>query len=99
MENKNAKNAADGPANSEFELTQFAAYEVVDKVETGWLLDNGLLCIGAGPDHGLGWVTYTDPNAIRFARQQDAEAFTRVLRGVGFNALAAEVKPVEHQWG
>lgn len=67
-------------------------------VETGWLLDDGVLCIGGAPNHGLALVTYDAACAIRFARKQDAEAFARVLYGIGFNALAATVKAVEHQW-
>lgn len=74
--------------------------EDLDKArsETGWLLDDGVLCVGAGCNHGLALVTYSDPAAIRFARKQDAEAFARVLQGIGFNALAANVKAVEHQF-
>ena len=61
-------------------------------VETGWLLDDGHLCIGRA-HHGLGlsMVTYTDPTAIRFARQQDAENMKA--------ALSLRGSPVEHQWG
>jgi hypothetical protein len=66
--------------------------------ETGWLLDDGILCVGGAPDYGLSLVNYHDASAIRFVRKQDAEAFARVLQGIGFNALAASTKAVEHSW-
>ena len=66
-------------------------------METGWLLDDGSLCIGASP-HGLTMLAYTSPSAIRFARWEDAERFRRTMPALGMPLTAANVKAIEHAW-
>jgi len=75
--------------------------ETAVQSEYGWLLDNGLLCIGLGSCSMVDWVTYTDENAIRFARAQDAVNMRSALRGVnmGISMMMDRCKPVEHAWG
>lgn len=69
------------------------------KVETGWLLDDGLLCLGATPS-GFRMVTYTDPAALRFARKKDAENIRLSLVAIGMRrADANKMTPREHSWG
>jgi hypothetical protein len=65
--------------------------------EVGWLLDDSRLCLGFTCG-SLGFVTYTDPNAIRFARAQDAENMKKAL-AMRESYMVRNVKPVEHQWG
>lgn len=67
-------------------------------VETGWLLDDGHLCLGLERG-GINLVCYTDENAIRFAREQDAVTMRRVLSGIGYKPFTDKLKPVEHSWG
>lgn len=68
-------------------------------IETGWLLDDGMLCVGATPA-GFRMVAYTDPDAIRFARKEDAARFRLALVGIGMRKYAANrMKPVDHSWG
>lgn len=66
-------------------------------METGWLLDNGKLCIGAGC-RGLILCPYTDQRAIRFARGEDAERMRYVLSRIGLVLTARHVQAVEHRW-
>ena len=66
-------------------------------METGWLLDDGQLCIG-GSWHGFTMCTYSDERAIRFAREEDAERMRNVLRALGSPLTAAHVHPVELAW-
>ena len=70
-----------------------------EEVEIGWLLDDGLLCIGLGCNQTLALVTYTNPNAIRFARKCDAEAMIVALKSLGLKITADRLKAVEHSWG
>jgi hypothetical protein len=66
-------------------------------VEIGWLLDDGSMCLGLGP-FGLFMVTYTNPNAIRFARELDAiNMRTALAESLPMTMRAC--KPVEHAWG
>jgi hypothetical protein len=68
-------------------------------METGWLLDDGLLCVGATLC-GFRMVTYTSPDALRFSRKEDAERFRIALVGIGMRrADANKMKPIDHQWG
>lgn len=68
-------------------------------VETGWLIENGPLCLGY--DRSClkpAWVTFIDPSAIRFSRMIDGLNFITVLKAFG-NAKAFENTTVsEHQW-
>lgn len=66
-------------------------------MENGWLLDDGLLCLGARFG-GFKLVTYTDSSAIRFARKVDAEAAIIGLKSLGY-AHAHRFMAVEHAWG
>ncbi len=70
------------------------------QVECGWLLDDGLLCIGVGRRGNLDFVTYTSPCAIRFPRKIDALLFRQVISGTfKLDAMFNSCHPVEHQWG
>jgi hypothetical protein len=45
-------------------------------------------------------VTYTSPDALRFARKEDAERFRIAMVGIGMRrADANKMKPIDHQWG
>jgi len=67
-------------------------------VETGWLLDDGLLCVGTNA-HGFAMVTYTDPAALRFAREWDAENFRHALLRLHLSTITYDrIRPVDHQW-
>jgi hypothetical protein len=71
-------------------------------VVVGWLLDEGKLCVGGSRCGGFDWVTYTDPNAIRFATKRDAETMRFALGsepGGKYSVMSQRAKPVEHQWG
>jgi len=60
--------------------------------ETGWLVEDeyGKLCIGMECNK-IKWVTFTNPDAIRFARKRDAENAITLWKLNG-NAR-------EHSWG
>lgn len=67
--------------------------------ETGWLLDDGNLCVGASwCTNGFVMVTYTDSQAIRFAREEDVSNFRHALLGLQFKEMIFKCKPVEHSW-
>lgn len=66
-------------------------------MEIGWLLDDGLLCLGACFG-GFKLVTYTDVSAIRFARKIDAESAIVGLKCLGF-AHSHKFTAIEHGWG
>lgn len=66
-------------------------------MEIGWLLDDGCLCVGGGR-LGFGMVTYGSPDAIRFARREDAETVRLTLANIGMPLTASHVRPVEHVW-
>lgn len=69
-------------------------------VETGWLIDDGSLCMGTCRNRPA-MVAYTDPRAVRFARKEDAEAMIPIL--VYLLGLQLDGKKwftaVEHSWG
>lgn len=69
----------------------------MDGVEEGWLLDDGILCLGLTSSGQYGFVTYTDHTAIRFARKEDAERMKQGL--MNLTRLAYYAKPVDHSWG
>ena len=72
---------------------------VESTVETGWLLDDGLLCVGTC-DAGFGMVAYTDSAALRFAREWDAENFRHGLIRLHLRSITYDrVRPRDHQWG
>ena len=60
--------------------------------KTGWLIEDeyGKLCIGMECNK-IKWVTFTNPDAIRFARKRDAENAITLWKLNG-NAR-------EHSWG
>lgn len=63
-------------------------------METGWLIERGQVCVGVACRYRLAWVAFTDENAIRFARKQDAEAMLKALGGdLGHCTVS------EHSWG
>jgi len=64
--------------------------------ETGFLLDDGCLCLGCDTN-GFLMVSYTDPKAIRFARAEDADRLRNGLHRLGLGMLSS--KPIEHAWG
>jgi hypothetical protein len=66
--------------------------------ESGWLLDDGRLCVGVC-GRRLKMVTYTDPSAMRFAREVDAEAFRKFALVEEWPETAAVCVPREHSWG
>lgn len=66
-------------------------------METGWLLDDGQLCLGACRD-GFTMLPYHDVNAIRFARREDALRMRFVLGAIGMPATASRVSAIEHAW-
>lgn len=75
-----------------------ARAEAAEEAETGWLIEsdvNGPVYHRAG-----GAVTRNAAEALRFARQQDAEAF---IRAYGPNQYDSVLTPpwraVEHRWG
>lgn len=61
--------------------------------EIGWLVEDefGTFCIGLECGNKLSWVTFTNDNAIRFARKRDAENAITVWK---LNGIARE-----HSWG
>lgn len=65
-------------------------------METGWLLDDGKLCLGACFG-GFKLVIYTDPSAIRFSRKIDAESVIVGLKSLGYS-MAHRFTPIEHCW-
>lgn len=67
-------------------------------METGWLLDDGICCLGITASGSLGIVTYTDRNALRFAREYDAQLFRNVLPQLGMPKTAHSFIPVHHEW-
>lgn len=70
-------------------------------METGWLPDDGLLCVGATA-YGFGMVSYTDPMAIRFARSEDAALMRAALVMQSRHHMTIRIdhtRPVEHSWG
>ena len=69
-------------------------------METGWLLDDGRMCVGVCGNR-FTIVCYTDPSAIRFARKQDAEMTGNVLAPVlGVSLFGRNYfQAVEHSWG
>ena len=71
----------------------------MDEIETGWMLDDGSLCVGTSTC-GFAMVTYTDPNALRFAREWDAENFRHALLRLHVATVNyARIRAVDHQWG
>jgi hypothetical protein len=66
-------------------------------MELGWLLDDGVLCVGAGWN-GFVLCSYSDVRAIRFARYEDAERVRYVLSRIGVSLTASRLRPVEHAW-
>lgn len=66
-------------------------------MESGWLLDDGKLCLGARFG-GFKLVTYTDSSAIRFARKVDAEAAIVGLKCLAY-PHAYKFMAIEHGWG
>jgi len=70
-------------------------------MESGWLLDDtqSQHCLGIASNGYLGFVKYTDPKAIRFAREADAALMKEGLDASGFDNITDYVKPVEHGWG
>lgn len=67
-------------------------------METGWLLDDGFCCLGVTQHGTLGIVTYNDKNALRFAREYDAQIFRNLLPSLGMPKTAHNFTPVDHQW-
>lgn len=81
--------------------------KTVSKPEVAWLLDDGQLCLGV-KKRSFVWVTYTDPDALRFAREEDAEQLKKALaylsstsnlHSAAFELHLLAAKPVDHQWG
>jgi hypothetical protein len=68
------------------------------EVEFGWLLDDGLLCVGTNSG-GFTMVTYTDPAALRFCREWDAENFRHALLHLRLSSITYDrIRPRGHQW-
>ena len=64
--------------------------------ETAWLIEHNKADLCLGKQCGgasLGWVTFTDPDALRFSTKEKAEAF------IHHHALAHLTTAVEHSWG
>jgi hypothetical protein len=68
-------------------------------IETGWLLDNGTLCIGASwCGTGFELMPYTHAHVLRFAREIDAQNFKHALTMSTYRDMLHTCKPVEHSW-
>lgn len=69
-------------------------------METGWLIEIGGLCIGVGSCKAPTLVTFTDPDAIRFARKVDAQKFIYAARAYANDSkLFATATINDHSWG
>jgi hypothetical protein len=70
-----------------------------EAIETGWLIERGGLCLGTSCLKPA-WVTFTDPAAIRFSREQDAENMLTSLQFFGEDSKAFhDCRVSGHQWG
>jgi hypothetical protein len=67
-------------------------------MHTGWLLDDGVCCLGVTQSGTLGIVTYNDINALRFAREYDAQIFRNLLPSFGLPKTAHSFSPRQQQW-
>lgn len=71
-------------------------------LEEGWLIEQGGLCLG-GSICGPEWVTFTDPKAIRFARQKDGDNMLAALKAFSSKENCkdafAECVVAGHTWG
>lgn len=65
--------------------------------ETAWLIERGGLCLGTC-EYRLKWVTFTDPQALRFSRRADAYALKETLRFDPFNVRLENCEVTEHMW-
>ncbi len=65
--------------------------------ETGWLIEKGQLCLGSC-DRKPRWVTFTDPTAVRFARNIDAENMLNSLRSMSDKGAFESCTINDHMW-
>jgi len=69
--------------------------------ETGWLIDDGKFALGySNGCQGFKFVTYTNDNIIRFARQEDADRMISYMKHViGFPiSIIEKLNAVDHAW-
>lgn len=66
--------------------------------ETAWLIERGGLCLGFC-EHKFAWGTFTNEDALRFARQRDGYSFMECCKWTPFDLHLEDAKVTEHQWG
>lgn len=68
-------------------------------LEAGWLIEKGLAALGVA-NKIPSWVAFTDPGAIRFAREEDAIRMLEGIRSFSTNGAPAfaECTVSEHAW-
>jgi hypothetical protein len=66
--------------------------------EIAWLIERGGLCLGFC-ENKFAWVTFTNEDALRFARQRDAYAFKETCKWTPFNLKLEDTAVREHTWG
>ena len=70
-------------------------------METGWLIEKGNAALGVDEHKVPGWMPFTDPGVIRFAREEDAIRTLEGFRHFSTNGAPAfaECTVSEHSWG
>jgi hypothetical protein len=72
--------------------------DLASAAETGWLIERGGLCLGFC-EYRFAWVTLTNENALRFARQRDGYSFMECCKWTPFDLRIEGAKVTEHVWG
>ena len=67
-------------------------------MEAAWLLDDGLMCLGAFPNGCFEMVPYTSPHAIHFTSEEDAQRCRHALLSMDGISIDKRCRPMEHQW-
>lgn len=65
--------------------------------QVAWLIEQAGLCLGFC-EYKFAFVTFTNENALRFARQRDAIAFRETIKRSPFNLPVGDAVVTEHQW-
>jgi hypothetical protein len=68
-------------------------------MESAWILDDGLMCLGVNNCGAFAIVPYTSMDVIRFTRAEDAANCRRALLHLGATWLVEKCQPVDHAWG
>lgn len=65
--------------------------------ETAWLIEHGGLCLGFC-ENRFAWVTFTNENALRFSRKQDAYGFKETCKWTPFDLRLEDAIVAEHMF-